>query len=254
MSTQTSTPSNNFNIGWYQKINNRKQPWTPIEGCKGDIDPLYMGIIRRILSIRNLEADVASWISYLSQSSDDAIPPEILSILQENILDEVRHEESLDNLVIAENIVFTPTELIESVKIQQMWTGLQDSPVVLAGSMESGVFMPLLLMLRTWGSVSMGVTARDISGDEGSHAPIHRQVAKDLGLSVSLETRKAVIDTISWIIGDLNVAGTRGNKRRWVQFSLDLLDKGICKEFEDSEVPVMLAPFENNNLSIPSYS
>ena len=247
----TATATKNINTTWYTKISNRKLPWSPIAGTEGQINPEHLGIIRRILSIRNLEADVAAWIREVPA---DQIPSEVLAILKDNISDESRHEKALDNLVTAQGIDFTQEELGEAEDIKLMWAGLSDSPIVLAGSMESGVFMPLLLMLRTWGTVSMGVTARDISGDEGSHTAIHRQLARDFGLEASAETRQAVIKTIKWLVGGLNVPGKRGNGRQWVQFALDLLDKGGCDELSDSETPVQLAPFECANNVIPSYS
>lgn len=142
-------------------------------------------------------------------------------------------------------------EYAEAVAIRKQWEHLASTahPLTVAGTLEVGVFLTTLGLMRIIGGPELSLNAVKISEDEARHVRINRSIARKMGDSI--KQLPLIDETLRWVVGDLSikVAGNQAVDFAFLrQSSQDLIETGISQDLDDlCNIQMHQLPFERRN-------
>ena len=182
----------------------------------------------------------------------------VKKLLLSNSADEGRHYLGMVNA--AEVYPISSDIMDKCNELKDEWVNLPGHPILKAGSLESGIFLVNLALLRLVGSPSLATLGRGISSDERRHVITNRHAVDDLGLN-PWEPGKAIkdlmIDTFNYLLEDFTptdseeILGLELNKDFLIQSGMDLLTLGTAPVLDSLVRTVDYSPaFEISNLAL----
>jgi hypothetical protein len=234
----------------YQKLQNRKRTWTPVQTTAGQVKAGAEEAIFRALAMRHMELPVGDFI----ESALSEIPVLSQDLLRSNIKDEENHDLALG--YIANAVGVDPKAEEEAKRIREAWTTHPDHTVLKALVAERAVFFVLLPLFRFNGDAGLRTVSADISRDEQVHVAANSLVCRELGLTPSPSLDKLRKATINWVMQPLKVASPDKylSKKFWLDASDRLMYEGKAPELSDTKRGRMPAFFEHANPNLPQYA
>lgn len=235
----------------YQKLQNRKRTWTPVQTTAGVVKDGAEETIKRALAMRHMELPVGDFIK---DAIKNDIPTAAYDLLVSNIRDEEKHDLALG--FIANSFGVDEKAEAEALRLQRAWVAHPDHTILKAMVAERSIFFVLLPFFRFNGDASMRTVSADISRDEQVHVAANSLVARELGLKVSPSLDKLRKATISWILQPLgkNTTDKYLDKKFWMDQSDSLMYAGKAEGLLETQRARMPAFFEHNNVNLPQYA
>ena len=234
----------------YQKLQERKRTWTPVQTTAGQVKEGAEEVIFRALAMRHMELPVGDFI----ESALSEIPVLSQDLLRSNIKDEENHDLALG--YIANALGVDPKAEEEAKRIREAWTTHPDHTVLKALVAERALFFVLLPLFRFNGDAGLRTVSADISRDEQVHVGANSLVCRELGLTPSASLDKLRKATINWVMQPLKAASPDKylSKKFWLDASDRLMYEGKAPELSDTKRGRMPAFFEHANPNLPQYA
>jgi hypothetical protein len=234
----------------YQKLQNRKRTWTPVQTTAGQVKEGAEETIYRALAMRHMELPVGDFI----ESAISEIPILSQDLLRSNIKDEENHDLALG--YIANALGVDPKAEEEAKRIREAWVSHPDHTVLKALVAERALFFVLLPLFRFNGDAGLRTVSADISRDEQVHVAANSLVCRELGLTPSASLDKLRKATINWVMQPLKAASPDKylSKKFWLDASDRLMYEGKAPELSDTKRGRMPAFFEHANPNLPQYA
>jgi hypothetical protein len=233
----------------YQKLQNRKRKWTPVQTTAGPLVEGAEEAIFRALALRHMELPVGEFIN----ASLDEIPDLSRDLLRSNIQDEENHDVALG--YIANAIGVDEKAEAEAIRLRDAWTAHPDHTVLKAMVAERAVFFVLLPFFRFNGDAGLRTVSADISRDEQIHVAANSLVCRELGLVVSPSLDKLRKATINWVMQPLGKSSNKYlDKKFWLDQSDSLMYSGKAEGLLETQRARMPAFFEHANPNLPQYA
>lgn len=235
----------------YQKLQQRKRKWTPVQTTAGTCKEGAEEAIHRALALRHMELPVGDFIQTTLQNE---VPKASVDILRSNITDEENHDLALGYIANAYGVDEKAEE--EALKLQKAWIEHPDHTILKAMVAERAVFFVLLPFFRFNGDAGMRTVSADISRDEQIHVATNSLVCKELGLEISPSLDKLRKATINWVMQPLgvNTQDRYLDKKFWLDSSDRLMYEGKAPELSATKSARMPAFFEHSNVNLPQYA
>jgi hypothetical protein len=234
----------------YQKLQNRKRKWTPVQTTAGQVKEGAEEVIFRALAMRHMELPVGDFI----EAALSEIPSLSADLLRSNIKDEENHDLALS--YIASALGVDETAEAEAKRLRDAWQAHPDHTVLKALVAERALFFVLLPLFRFNGDAGLRTVSADISRDEQVHVAANSLVCRELGLTVSPSLDKLRKATINWVMTPLKASHPDKylSKNFWLDASDRLMYEGKAPELSDTKRARMPAFFEHANPNLPSYA
>ena len=234
----------------YQKLQQRKRKWTPVQTTSGKLKDGAEETIYRALAMRHMELPVGDFI----EAALSEVPSLSADLLRSNIKDEENHDLALG--YIANALGVDETAEAEAKRLREAWTAHPDHTVLKALVAERALFFVLLPFFRFNGDAGLRTVSADISRDEQVHVACNSLVCRELGLEISPSLDKLRKATINWVMTPLKVSHTDKylSKKFWLDASDRLMYEGKAPELSDTKRARMPAFFEHANPNLPQYS
>ena len=234
----------------YQKLQQRKRKWTPVQTTAGQLKAGAEETIFRALAMRHMELPVGDFIN----DAIDQIPDASRDLLRSNVKDEENHDLALG--YIANAVGVDVSAEAEAKRLQNAWKAHPDHTILKALVAERAIFFVLLPFFRFNGDAGLRTVSADISRDEQVHVAANSLVCRELGLVVSPSLDKLRKATINWVMQPLqnNVADKYLDKKFWLDASDRLMYEGKAPELSDTKRGRMPAFFEHSNSNLPQYA
>ena len=234
----------------YQKLQERKRTWTPVQTTAGQVKEGAEEVIFRALAMRHMELPVGDFI----ESALSEIPVLSQDLLRSNIKDEENHDLALS--YIANALGVDPKAEEEAKRIREAWTAHPDHTVLKALVAERALFFVLLPLFRFNGDAGLRTVSADISRDEQVHVAANSLVCRELGLTPSASLDKLRKATINWVMQPLKATSPDKylSKKFWLDASDRLMYEGKAPELSDTKRGRMPAFFEHANPNLPQYA
>ena len=234
----------------YQKLQNRKRKWTPVQTTAGQVKEGAEEVIFRALAMRHMELPVGDFI----EAALSEIPVLSRDLLRSNIKDEENHDLALS--YIASALGVDKTAEAEAIRLRDAWTAHPDHTILKALVAERALFFVLLPLFRFNGDAGLRTVSADISRDEQVHVAANSLVCRELGLTVSPSLDKLRKATINWVMTPLKASHPDKylSKNFWLDASDRLMYEGKAPELSDTKRARMPAFFEHANPNLPSYA
>jgi hypothetical protein len=233
----------------YQKLQNRKRKWTPVQTTAGSLVEGAEETIFRALALRHMELPVGEFIN----ASLDEIPDLSRDLLRSNITDEENHDVALG--YIANAIGVDEKAEAEAIRLRDAWTAHPDHTVLKAMVAERSIFFVLLPFFRFNGDAGLRTVSADISRDEQIHVAANSLVCRELGLVVSPSLDKLRKATINWVMQPLGKSSNKYlDKKFWLDTSDSLMYSGKAEGLLETQRARMPAFFEHANPNLPQYA
>ena len=234
----------------YQKLQQRKRKWTPVQTTAGKLNEGAEEAIYRALAMRHMELPVG----YFIQDALSEIPKLSEDLLRSNVQDEENHDLALG--YIANALGVDPKAEEEAKRLREAWTSHPDHTVLKALVAERAIFFVLLPFFRFNGDAGLRTVSADISRDEQVHVAANSLVCRELGLTPSPSLDKLRKATINWVMQPLgiNTHSKYLDKKFWLDASDRLMYEGKAPELSDTKRARMPAFFEHANPNLPSYA
>jgi hypothetical protein len=146
----------------YQKLQQRKRTWTPVQTTAGTLRDGSEETIYRALSMRHMELPVGGFI----QDALSEIPALSADLLRSNVKDEENHDLALG--YIANALGVDETAETEAKRLRDAWEAHPDHTVLKALVAERAIFFVLLPFFRFNGDAGLRTVSADISRDDKS--------------------------------------------------------------------------------------
>ena len=233
----------------YQKLQQRKRKWTPVQTTAGKLNEGAEEAIFRALAMRHMELPVGDFI----EASLSEIPVLSQYLLRSNIKDEENHDLALS--YIANALGTDPKAEEEALRIREAWISHPDHTVLKALVAERALFFVLLPFFRFNGDAGLRTVSADISRDEQVHVAANSLVCRELGLTPSPSLDKLRKATINWVMTPLKSSTNKYlDKKFWLDSSDSLMYQGKAPELSDTKRARMPAFFEHANPNRPQYA
>ena len=233
----------------YQKLQQRKRKWTPVQTTAGKLNEGAEEAIFRALAMRHMELPVGEFI----EASLSEIPVLSQDLLRSNIKDEENHDLALG--YIANALGTDPKAEEEALRIRAAWEAHPDHTVLKALVAERALFFVLLPFFRFNGDAGLRTVSADISRDEQVHVAANSLVCRELGLTPSPSLDKLRKATINWVMTPLKSSTNKYlDKKFWLDSSDSLMYQGKAPELSDTKRARMPAFFEHANPNLPQYA
>jgi hypothetical protein len=234
----------------YQKLQNRKRKWTPVQTTAGTLVDGAEETIFRALAMRHMELPVGDFITDALKTE---VPEAARELLQSNITDEENHDLALS--YIANAIGTNDKAEQEAKRIRDAWISHPDHTVLKAMVAERAIFFVLLPFFRFNGDAGLRTVSADISRDEQIHVAANSLVCRELGLTVSASLDKLRIATINWVMQPLSASSHKYlDKKFWLDQSDSLMYSGKAEGLLETQRARMPAFFEHANPNLPQYA
>jgi hypothetical protein len=233
----------------YEKLQQRKRKWTPVQTTAGQLKEGANEAIYRALAMRHMELPVGDFI----ESALAEVPALSADLLRSNVKDEENHDLALG--YIANALGVDPTAEAEAKRIRAAWEAHPDHSVLKALVAERAIFFVLLPFFRFNGDDSLRTVSADISRDERTHVAGNSLVCAELGLTPSASLDKLRKATIAWVMQPLNnsLSNKYLQKDFWLKASDNLMYQGKAPELADTKRGRMISFFEHDNRNLPMY-
>jgi hypothetical protein len=233
----------------YQKLQNRKRKWTPVQTTAGTLVEGAEETIFRALALRHMELPVGDFITDALKTE---VPEAARELLQSNITDEENHDIALS--YIANAIGTDDKSEQEAKRIRDAWIAHPDHTVLKAMVAERAIFFVLLPFFRFNGDAGLRTVSADISRDEQIHVAANSLVCRELGLVVSPSLDKLRKATINWVMQPLGKSSNKYlDKKFWLDASDRLMYEGKAPELSETKRARMISFFEHTNVNLPQY-
>jgi hypothetical protein len=233
----------------YQKLQQRKRKWSPLQTTAGKLNEGAEEAIFRALAMRHMELPVGDFI----EASLSEIPVLSQDLLRSNIKDEENHDLALG--YIANALGTDPKAEEEALRIREAWISHPDHTVLKALVAERALFFVLLPFFRFNGDAGLRTVSADISRDEQVHVAANSLVCRELGLTPSPSLDKLRKATINWVMTPLKSSTNKYlDKKFWLDSSDSLMYQGKAPELSDTKRARMPAFFEHANPNLPQYA
>jgi len=233
----------------YQKLQDRKRKWTPVQTTAGQLVEGAEETIFRALAMRHMELPVGDFI----QDALGEIPELSRDLLRSNIKDEENHDVALG--YIANALGVDAKAEAEALRLRDAWTAHHDHTVLKAMVAERSIFFVLLPFFRFNGDAGLRTVSADISRDEQIHVASNSLVCRELGLVVSPSLDKLRKATINWVMQPLGKSANKYlDKQFWLHASDRLMYEGKAPELSETKRARMPAFFEHANPNLPQYA
>jgi hypothetical protein len=234
----------------YQKLQERKRTWTPVQTTAGQVKEGAEEVIFRALAMRHMELPVGDFI----ESALSEIPVLSQDLLRSNIKDEENHDLALS--YIANALGVDPKAEEEAKRIREAWVSHPDHTVLKALVAERALFFVLLPLFRFNGDAGLRTVSADISRDEQIHVAANSIVCRELGLTPSASLDKLRKATINWVMQPLKAASPDKylSKKFWLDASDRLMYEGKAPELSETKRGRVPAFFEHANPNLPQYA
>ncbi|MDF5715481.1 MAG: hypothetical protein PUP93_16750 [Rhizonema sp. NSF051] len=205
--------------------------------------------LERILaSSEYLEIDVAQYTGETWKKLQGEVSPICKELLHSNIADEGVHSQQISKALKTYEV--DANTIAEAKSLSEQWRSLPDSAIEKATALEIGVFLAasLPIMLRCGGH-SLTWIATQISRDEQRHAATNRYITNKLySNNFSEQLQELVKESVTWIVGDLDIKQWKVNKDWFLQQSQQLMDTGIAPKLSQfTSASRYSPPFEDEN-------
>lgn len=235
----------------YQKLQQRKRKWTPVQTTAGTCKEGAEEAIHRALALRHMELPVGDFIN-------DALATDIPNLARDLLVSNVRDEENHDLALgyIANAYGVDPQAEKEAMALRKAWVSHPDHTVCKAMVAERAIFFVLLPFFRFNGDAGMRTVSADISRDEQIHVACNSLVCSELGLRPSNSLDKLRKATINWVMQPLKNASPDKylTKNFWLDSSDRLMYEGKAPELSATRSARMPCFFEHDNRNLPSYA
>lgn len=244
-------------IEFYNKLYNRRRGWNVIQPDGDQVLALPQGrsTLSKALALSQLEIPVGNFITNELIKTKD-LPTSLVTLLEANIADELKHDEVLNNLrrvlpVDAEDDLAVSKFVAEAERLANLY-----SPVVVAAVLESSIFFVILPMLRFMGSSACRTISSDISNDETLHVSTNIQLSKDLGYRRGKALNTLRGDIMAWLTSDLDKVNDNKylTSDFWLNSSQNLYDNGKASGLSNTKKAIMPSFFEIKNTNLPVYN
>jgi hypothetical protein len=233
----------------YEKLQQRKRKWTPVQTTAGKLAEGAEETIFRALAMRHMELPVGEFI----EASLSEIPVLSQDLLRSNIKDEENHDLALG--YIANALGVDPKAEEEAKRIRSAWEAHPDHTVLKALVAERALFFVLLPFFRFNGDAGLRTVSADISRDEQVHVAANSLVCRELGYEPSASLDKLRRATIHWVMTPLKSSTSKYlDKKFWLDASDHLMYQGKAPELSDTKRARMPAFFEHANPNLPQYA
>jgi hypothetical protein len=233
----------------YQKLQDRKRKWTPVQTTAGPLVEGAEETIFRALAMRHMELPVGDFI----KDALGEIPELSRDLLRSNIKDEENHDVALG--YIANALGVDAKAEAEALRLRDAWTAHHDHTVLKAMVAERSIFFVLLPFFRFNGDAGLRTVSADISRDEQIHVASNSLVCRELGLVVSPSLDKLRKATINWVMQPLGKSSNKYlDKQFWLNASDRLMYEGKAPELSETKRARMPAFFEHANPNLPQYA
>jgi len=233
----------------YQRLQNRKRTWTPVQTTAGPVVEGAEETIFRALAMRHMELPVGDFI----EESLNEIPELSRDLLRSNIKDEKNHDIALGYIANALGVDKKAEE--EALRLRDAWVNHPDHTVLKAMVAERSIFFVLLPFFRFNGDAGLRTVSADISRDEQVHVSGNSLVCRELGLTVSPSLDKLRKATINWVMQPLGTSSNKYlDKKFWLDQSDSLMYSGKAEGLIDTQRARMPAFFEHANTNLPQYA
>jgi hypothetical protein len=234
----------------YQKLQNRKRTWTPVQTTAGTVRDGSQETIYRALAMRHMELPVGEFIR---DAITTDVPVLARDLLQSNIKDEENHDLALSYIA---NAIGTDAEAeAEVLRLRAAWEAHPDHTILKALVAERAIFFVLLPFFRFNGDAGLRTVSADISRDEQVHVAANSLVCKEMGLEISPSLDKLRKATINWVMSPLKASTNKYlDKKFWLDQSDALMYQGKAPELFETKRARMPAFFEHANPNLPQYA
>ena len=233
----------------YQKLQDRKRKWTPVQTTAGPLVEGAEETIFRALAMRHMELPVGDFI----KDALGEIPELSRDLLRSNIKDEENHDLALS--YIANALGVDAKAEAEALRLRNAWTAHPDHTVLKAMVAERSIFFVLLPFFRFNGDAGLRTVSADISRDEQIHVSGNSLVCRELGLTPSASLDKLRLATINWVMQPLGKSSNKYlDKKFWLNASDRLMYEGKAPELSETKRARMPAFFEHANPNLPQYA
>jgi hypothetical protein len=236
----------------YQKLQDRKRKWTPVQTTAGAVKDGAEEAIHRVLALRHMELPVGNFIN---DALTTEIPDMARELLESNVKDEINHDLALG--YIASSYGVDEKAEREAFALRDAWETHKDHTILKAMVAERAIFFVLLPFLRANGDAGMRTVSADISRDEQIHVACNSLVCAELNLKPSQSLDKLRKATIHWVMEPLS-KNTQGDrflaKNFWTNSSDRLMYEGKAPELSYTQSARMPAFFEHSNNNLPQYA
>jgi hypothetical protein len=233
----------------YQKLQDRKRKWTPVQTTAGPLVEGAEETIFRALAMRHMELPVGDFI----QDALGEIPELSRDLLRSNIKDEENHDVALG--YIANALGVDAKAEAEALRLRDAWTAHHDHTVLKAMVAERSIFFVLLPFFRFNGDAGLRTVSADVSRDEQIHVSCNSLVCRELGLTPSASLDKLRLATINWVMQPLGKSANKYlDKTFWLNASDRLMYEGKAPELSETKRARMPAFFEHANPNLPQYA
>lgn len=236
----------------YQKLQQRKRKWTPVQTTAGTCKEGAEETILRALALRHMELPVGDFINDALASD---VPALARDLLESNVRDEENHDLALNYIANAYGVDSKAEK--EALALREAWTSHPDHTILKAMVAERAIFFVLLPLFRANGDAGMRTVSADISRDEQIHVACNSLVCEELGLKPSASLDRLRKATIHWVLEPLgnNTQGDRFlTKKFWADSSDRLMYEGRAPELSFTQAARMPAFFEHSNVNLPQYA
>ena len=234
----------------YQKLQNRKRKWTPVQTTAGTLVDGAEETIFRALALRHMELPVGDFIA---DALNTEVPDTARELLISNITDEENHDLALS--YIANAIGTNDKAEQEAKRIRDAWISHPDHTVLKAMVAERAIFFVLLPFFRFNGDAGLRTVSADISRDEQIHVAANSLVCRELGLVVSPSLDRLRKATINWVMEPLGSSSHKYlDKKFWLDQSDSLMYSGKAEGLLETQRARMPAFFEHANPNLPQYA
>ena len=235
----------------YQKLQQRKRKWTPVQTTAGTCKEGAEEAIHRALALIHMELPVGDFIN-------DALATDIPDLARDLLVSNVRDEENHDLALgyIANAYGVDPQAEKEAMALRKAWVSHPDHTICKAMVAERAIFFVLLPFFRFNGDAGMRTVSADISRDEQIHVACNSLVCSELGLRPSNSLDKLRKATINWVMQPLKNASPDKylTKNFWLDSSDRLMYEGKAPELSATRSARMPAFFEHSNVNLPQYA
>lgn len=236
----------------YQKLQERKRKWTPVQTTAGACKEGAEEAIQRVLALRHMELPVGNFIN---DALTTEVPNVARELLESNVQDEINHDLALG--YIASSYGVDEKAEREAFALRDAWETHKDHTILKAMVAERAIFFVLLPFLRANGDAGMRTVSADISRDEQIHVACNSLVCAELNLKPSQSLDKLRKATIHWVMEPLS-KNTQGDrflaKNFWTNSSDRLMYEGKAPELSYTQSARMPAFFEHSNNNLPQYA
>lgn len=235
----------------YQKLQERKRKWTPVQTSAGTCKEGAEEAIHRALALRHMELPVGDFINDALATD---IPDMARDLLVSNVRDEENHDLALGYIANAYGV--DPQAEKEAMALRKAWVTHPDHTVCKAMVAERAIFFVLLPFFRFNGDAGMRTVSADISRDEQIHVACNSLVCSELGLRPSNSLDKLRKATINWVMQPLKDVSPDKylTKKFWLDSSDRLMYEGKAPELSATRSARMPAFFEHSNVNLPQYA